>query len=187
MEKRNASLSWLLFLILIIVSIIGSLYWYSNRDKGFVDYKNTQVNISIKYPKTWTYDENKNGAVVIFYSPAENELDFFKENINLVVHDISGTRIDLVSYTESAIEQMQNLFQNNMDIIDTNSKRLAGEFGYEIEFLGKGPQGDVKYYSIWTIKDKIVYQLTYLALASKYDLYIDEIKKMVSSFKIHAP
>ena len=64
--------------------------------KKFVDKK---AGISIKYPSDWEIEKNLNGAVAIFYSPLTNELDFFRDNVNVIVRDASNDPRGLANYS----------------------------------------------------------------------------------------
>ena len=123
-------------------------------------------------------------AAVLFYSPQENDLDFFKESVNVVVQDISGNPLNLKEYSQLAIEQMKVVFGDNMVIFESAPTFFADQSGYKLIFVGKGPETDLRYMSVWTIKGLTAYQVTYTALNSQYERYISKVKKMLKSFRI---
>ena len=157
-----------------------------SREYRSNEYHSKAGGFSIRYPVTWSFQENTGGAAVIFFSPKANELDFFKENVNIVVQDISQAPMEAGDKTAvvSAIKQMQIVFEDNFVIIESGPTFIAGQVAYKLIFLGKGPDTELKYMSVWTIKGLTAYQITYTALSSQYDLYIKEMKRMVSSFRI---
>ena len=169
--------------LLGVVLILGVVLVIS-KEHRFKDYHNRAGGFSISYPATWAFEENKGGAAVIFFSPKENELDFFKENVNVVVQDISGKPMELIAYTNLAIKQMQMVFEDNFVIIESGPAFVAGQGAHKLIFIGKGPDTELKYMSVWLIKDLSAYQITYTALSSQYDRYIGKMKKMVRSFRI---
>jgi len=61
---------------------------------------------------------------------------------------------------------------------------FAGQSGHKLDFLGKGPETDLHYMSIWTIDGLTAYQVTYTSLASQYEHYISKVKRMLRSFRI---
>ena len=169
--------------LLGIVLILGVVLTMS-REHRFKKYHNTAGGFSISYPATWDFQENKGGAAVIFFSPEENDLDFFKENVNVVVQDISGNPMTLKAYSELAIKQMQLMFKDNFVAIESAPTFVDGQAAYKLIFIGKGPDTELKYMSVWLIKDLTAYQITYTALFFQYDRYIGKMKSMVNSFHI---
>lgn len=166
------------------IILILSTVWVFTREHRFKNYKNKSYGFSIKYPALWALEENKNGAAVIFYSPQENDLDYFQESVNVIVQDISGNPMDIRDYSELAIKQMEVVFEDNLIIIESAPKFFAGQTGYIFIFIGKGSGTDYHYMSAWTIKDLVAYQITYTSLTTKYEQYISIAKKMLRSFRL---
>lgn len=169
--------------ILGIILIMGVI-WIVSKEHRFNKYHNKAGGFSISYPATWSYEENKGGAAVIFFSPKENELDFFKENVNVVIQDISANPLDLNAYTALAIKQMRLVFEDNFVVIESAPAFVAGRGAHRLVFIGKGPDTELKYMSVWTLDGMTAYQITYTALSSQYDRYVGEMKRMVSSFRV---
>lgn len=166
------------------IVLILSAAWIASKEYRFKRYKSDEKNFSIKYPASWTYKENTNDAVIIFYSPQENDLDFFKESVNIVVQDISGNPMNLRNYSKLAIEQMEAVFGENMIILESVPTFVADRSGYKLVFLGKGLEAELQYMSVWTIDGTTAYQVTYTAIASQYERYISKVEKMLKSFRI---
>ena len=165
------------------VLILG-VAWVASREYRFKKYHNKAGGFSITYPAAWSLQENTGGAAVIFFSPKANDLDFFQENVNVVVQDISGNPMTLKAYSELAIKQMQLVFEDNFVVLESAPAVVDLQSAYRLVFLGKGPGTELKYMSVWLIKDLTAYQITYTALASQYDLYVGKMKRMVSSFHV---
>jgi len=166
------------------IILILSVVWVTSKEYRFKRYRSDEKNFSIKYPASWAYEENINGAAVIFYSPQENDLDYFKESVNVVVQNIAGNPMNLKDYSQLAIKQMEAVFEENMITIESVPTFIAGQSGYKLVFLGKGPETDYQYMSVWTISGLTAYQVTYTSLASQYERYIFKVKKMLKSFRI---
>jgi len=177
------------YIIISIVAGIGIILivsgaWVVSREYRFRSYTNDEYGFSINYPALWSLEENTNGTAVLFYSPQENDLDFFKENVNVVVQDISGNPLNLKDYSQLAIEQMEAVFEDNMIILESEPTFFAGQSGYKLVFIGKSPETDLRYMIVWTVKGLTAYQVTYTALNSQYERYISKVKKMLKSFRI---
>ncbi len=145
--------------------------------------------ISIRYPQEWEITEGYHGSTVLIASPLEGPLDFFQENVNVVIQDISAAPHDLKEFTDVAIGQMELVFLHNF-ILEESSHvaTLSGYPAYKVIFTAKGPPEmgiDFRYYMIWTVLDDVTaYQVTYTAMPNNFDKYWAEVEKMVSSFKI---
>ncbi|OGX37028.1 MAG: hypothetical protein A3D87_01215 [Omnitrophica WOR_2 bacterium RIFCSPHIGHO2_02_FULL_50_17] len=176
----------------LVFSIIGGIgfflilttVWLYLRQHKFLKYENKLYGFSLKYPAAWAYAENQGGAAAIFYAPAENELDIFKENVNIVIQDISKNPMGLEEYTKTAIRQMQLVFEQNLVILESEPTLIDGRAAHRFVFLGKGPEAELRFMCLWTLVDMTAYQITYTAIDAKYDKYIDQVKSLVRSFKI---
>jgi hypothetical protein len=169
------------------VAVTAFVIWMVLKNNEFKTYRDMGgVGLSIRYPATWTVAPYTNGTVVTFFSPLENSLDIFKENVNIVVQDLSQQKhqMNLDQYTKIAIGQMQAVFKNKMDILISKPALLDGAPGYQIVIVGKGTENSIKLKCIWALKGTRAYQFTYGALASQYDKYIGQVDAMLRSLKI---
>ena len=176
-------------LIIMLVSLlslwlIGGVLWIFGKEWRFLKYQNEAAGFSIRYPLRWSLQENQNGASVIFSSPVENKLDFFQENVNVVVADISQKPMSLVEYSQLAVNQMKVVFKENIEVIESGPTYLSGKPAHRFVYIGRGPEAELKFLMVWTIDEKVAYQVTYAALASTYDIYIKKIEKMIKSFEV---
>lgn len=167
------------------VILIATVLWLYTKQFRLLSYANEPYGFSLKYPAAWSLAENKGGAAAIFYSPPENALDRFQENVNIVVQDISQNPMDLSQYTETAIHQMQIVFGTNLEILDSSPVAVDGRPGHQFEFIGKGPDGNLHYLCRWTLVNTSAYQITYTALASGYAKHLSKAQRIMNSFKIH--
>ena len=166
-------ISCILFVALVTIYFLHyHMKTHTDETRGFV----------IKYPKTWTLKETP--TVTIFRSPAENKLDLFFENVNVVVQDLGAKPMNLSEYSERAIEQMKVVFGPNFVVVESKPERLADRRGYKIIYVGKAPEQDLKFMSAWTIKNNKGYQVTYTATQDTYDDYFKTVEGMVKSFKV---
>ena len=183
---KNRQQKNIIFSIIAGVSIlmILTVLWFSLKDYWFRAYHNPNKNFTVSYPASWKFAEDKDGAEVIFYSPLENKLDFFPENVNIVIRVYPGDPLDLKKYSDLAIHQMRLVFKENLVVVESVPMFLAGHPAHRFVFIGKGPEAELKFMCVWTIVGNMSYQVTYTALASKYDRYVDKVNKMIDSFKI---
>lgn len=180
-KKQNIIIS---IVALVGIVLILNALWIIGKEYRFNNYRNDREGFSIKYPAAWSIEEDTNDVSVIFFSPQENELDFFKESVNVVVQDISGNPMDLKEYSKMAVKQMEAVFGENLITIELGPTFIAKQIGYKFVFLGKGPETDLKYMIVWLISGLTAYQVTYTSLASQYDRYLPKVKRMLRSFRI---
>ena len=175
--------------VYIIMAILGTVAvlisgWFYLKAYRMKSYMNAELGFSIKYPAQWSLEEKKNGAVAIFYAPLSSPLDIFQENVNLVVQGHLPEEMTLEAYTKQAIEQLQVVFMQNIIIMESEPFRFAGQEGYKLVFIGKGPEAEVKYFCAWALVNRRAYQFTYTSLSSDYDKYFPLVNRMLRSFKI---
>jgi len=164
--------------------LILAAAWQFSKGQRFNSFSDEAGQYSIKYPYTWALQKTPGDASVMFFSEQEGELDIFRENVSVVVQDLSGNPQDLNDYSEMAVKQMEAVFKDNLTILDSSPVRFAKRQGYKFEFIGKGPETEFHYLIYWTISGVTAYQVTYTALASQYERYLYKVKKMIKSFRI---
>jgi len=184
MQRRQKQSLIIGLVSLLSIWLIVSVLWIFGKEWRFSKYDNTTAGFSIKYPLRWAKAENQNGATVIFSSPTENKLDFFQENVNVVVTDLSRSPKTLIDYSDLAVNQMKVVFKENLEVIDSSATYLSGKPAHQFIFIGKGPEATLKFFMVWTIDDNRAYQITYSAIASTYDKYLGKFQRMIKSFEI---
>lgn len=162
--------------------LIGFVLWKQYSEQGFRTYRSQ--GFQLKYPATWSVSENLDGVAVLFSSPLENDLDFFKENVNIVVQPVPKELKRFEQYNDLALRQMRAVFENNMVIIENRDLIWNGNQGHKLVYIGKSPESDLKLMHYWTIEKGLAYQFTYTALATKFDEYIEKVNVMVKSFRL---
>ena len=180
-KKKQQSL-WFILIGIVGFGLISAVLWLQYQKIRFVRYNHPQF--SVKYPALWTREENKNGAEVILYSPMENELDLFQENVNVVVQDVDQRVRSLQEYSEMAIMQMKVVFEKNIEIRESAPTYLSGNPAHKLVFIGHGPDGDLEYMVAWTLAKGKAYQITYTSMADSYDKYLPQVEKIFNSLDI---
>ena len=145
-------------------------------------YENAQYGIRIDYPVDWTCQEGVSGILVLLLAPPDGAADNFRENVNLIVQDLSGQNIDLDSFTRISNEQLKAYIT---DFRPLTSERIKfnNNDAQKIVYTGKQGQYDLKFMQIWMIKNNKAYILTFTAVSDKYDQYINIINQMINSFR----
>src|SRR4051812_41424637 len=72
-------------------------------------------NYSISYPSTWQLDiSGQMNTKFILFAPLEGTSDKFKENINLLIQDISSYGLDLDKFTALSVEQIKSMIDKSV-------------------------------------------------------------------------
>ncbi|HLF19129.1 MAG TPA: PsbP-related protein [Candidatus Omnitrophota bacterium] len=165
----------------LLISYAGVVYY---QGYGFRKYTDRQAGFSIQYPREWAYAPNKDGANVIFYTPLESDYDAFQENINVAVKDISANPVGLDEFTRIAIRQMEIVFKDRIEVLESTPYNLGNRFGHKFVFQIKGIALSARMMMVWTVKGDKAFQVTYTAQTDTYGHYMDIVEKMLKSFKL---
>ncbi len=148
----------------------------------YLDYTNAAFGIAIKYPSTWTKNEQFTGAVVAFASPSGSSSGASGGIVTVVVEELSEPTT-LAEYTDAAFEVI-NQTVTDFNLSETAATTLDNNPAHKIVYTAKQNQINLQYMQVWTIKDNKTYILTYGATQVNYDKYQAIVQDMVSSFKI---
>jgi len=150
------------------VPVIGAMDEYTNETMG----------LHISHPKSWTIQVEGKG--VYFLSPMENSADTMRENINVLVEDITGNTVTLAEYTASAMSQVKTL--ENYTIVSEGKTRLGKLAGYGIIYTATIDSHKVQFQQAWTVKGKKAYLITLAASAASFPNYTRVFGRMIKSF-----
>lgn len=138
---------------------------------------------SIQYPSNWDLDQTGyEGTTFLIASELTSPQDPFRENVNMIIHDLRGTTI----YLDKLVKQSESTFQSslmNYNLIE--SKRIKGTLEYHrIIFTGDKKNLKLKFEQYIIMKGIKAYVLTYTAEQTQFDNYKLQGEKILNSFKI---
>lgn len=140
---------------------------------------------SIDYPMDWQLNESgQMGTSFILFSPFTSENDKFRENINFLVQDLTGYKLDLDAYVEISEGQIKTMMANGSVI---ESRRLSNQsFNYhKLIYNGKQGNFNLKFEQyIWVMGDKASL-LTLTCEEIQFDNYKLKGEKILNSFKFN--
>src|SRR3989338_4616967 len=161
-------------LTLILLAVFGC-------DMRFKPYSNATYKFKMKYPKTWQLRENAEGAAVVFISPKETPLDTYSENLSVVIQNLNGRPMPLAQYTQEAIYQLTRTLKN-IQALNSSGFSLSGRAAHKFEYVFKS-DFKIKIMHIWTLKDKMSYQITFGCDMDRCDDYMATVNEMIDSFE----
>lgn len=186
-RRRNKNLQFKLGVITgisVMVALIVFLIMLNQH--RMVTYQHRNFNFKIDVPATWDIIENKDGAAVIFAAPQEGPLDVFKENVNIVVQDLTNLPQpkNLREYSKEAVFQMKATFKNFLEVEESEETTWGGQKAHKFVFSASADDLTLKYFMLWTLDGVMAYQFTYTAFSTGYDKYVEKVERMAQSFEI---
>ena len=144
----------------------------------------TENNYSIQYPNDWELDKSGQlGTSFVLLSPFSSQQDKFKENVNLLIQDISGYDLTLDQYVEISDSQIKKMATDGKLI---ESKRIKAD-GFESQkvIYKANQQGfNLKFEQVyWVIGDN-AYVLTLSCEETQFENYQKIGEKILNSFTI---
>lgn len=173
MKKNIALLSLLVFISFGFTAIKGEEW--AKLETG--DY-------SIEYPSTWALDQSgQMGTSFFVMSELDSKKDKFRENVNLLVQDLTGYNMDLDKYSELSAEQVKTMIKNSKLIENQRIKSASGQY-QKVIYLGD--EGDFhlqfeQYY--WVVNNK-AYVLTLTCEKKNFKKYKKTGERILDSFKL---
>ena len=170
---------------IIILFFLGVQITFS-QSKSAPEKWNTlaQANYTIQYPANWEVDKSGQlNTSFLMFSPLESAQDKFRENVNLLVQDLTGKNIDLNKFTQISEEQIKSLMKNSKIVESKRIKNGTQEF-HKIIYTGQQQNYDLQFEQYyWVIKNS-AYILTFTAEQGRFENYKTIREKIMSSFKL---
>lgn len=144
----------------------------------------TKGNFSLQYPKSWRIDTSKvMGTEIYIFAPLENAEDKFRENVNVMIQNLSGKGIDLGMYKQITESQIANLATEGKVFESTILKADKGEY-YKITYAMTQGIFRLKLTSYCFIKDEKAYLITFGSEFDKYEQYQKIGEEILNSFSL---
>lgn len=142
-----------------------------------------QNNFSIQYPTNWDLDQTGyQGTTFLIVSELTSTEDPFRENVDLIIHDLRGTTIYLDKFVRMTESKLPTIL-TNYNLIE--SKRIKDKSEYhKIIFTGDKGNLKLKFEQYIWIKGIRGYVLTFAAEQTQFDTYKETGEKILNSFKI---
>lgn len=138
----------------------------------------------IKHPETWTMDTTGlMGSTFILFSPVSGDEDKFRENVNLVVQNITGFNLDLDKFIAISEQQIKALITDAELVVN---EKVEKENTTHQKLIYSGRQGiySLKFLQhCWVIND-MAYVLTMTCEIDQFDTYLKTGEQILDSFLI---
>jgi len=142
----------------------------------------TQANYGIQYPPNWDLNQHAGlGTSFVLFSRLENGNDAFRENVSLMIQNLTGNNMDLDKFVTLSEQQVKTLAVNGVLL---ESKRVEdGQYPYHrvlyTSYQNPYQLTTEQYY--WVISEQ-AYVLTLSCEQDKYALYQTVGEQILNSF-----
>jgi hypothetical protein len=137
---------------------------------------------TIQYPGDWDLNESgQMGTSFIILSKQTSQSDKFRENINLIIQDLTGQNIDLDKYTEISLTQIKTLITNS-NLLESKRKVSNGLNYQKVIYTGDQGIFRLKFEQYFWIKNKKAFILTFTSEISQFENYKEVGEKILNSF-----
>tara|TARA_B100000809_G_scaffold104252_1_gene102796 strand:- start:6179 stop:6730 length:552 start_codon:yes stop_codon:yes gene_type:complete len=144
----------------------------------------TENNYSIKHPSYWELNKSGQlGTSFILFSPASSEEDQFKENVNLLIQDLTDLHFNLDEYVQLSLNQIKEIATDAKSI--ESEKVPSGNSNYQ-KVIYTANQGDflLKFEQYYWVQNNKAYVLTLTCEKDQFDAFKMTGEKILNSFKI---
>lgn len=141
----------------------------------------SELNYNITYPSAWELNQSKvSGTNFILF--ARGTVDGkFRENINLLIQDLTGKGITLDKYVEITEQQIATMLNNAKIISSKRMKTATGEY-HEIIYSGDQASFSLKWKQYYWVIGEKAYVLTFTGTQATYDSFLPTADKVMNSF-----
>jgi len=144
----------------------------------------SQSNYSLKYPSNWELNEGGlMGTKLILFSALESSDDTFRENVNLIVQDLTGYNLDLGGYSKMSKEQIKTMISNSQ-IIEGTTTRSNSNPCYKVIYTGDQGVFHLKFEQYYFVIADKAYVLTITAERNKFEKFKHVGESILNTFKI---
>ena len=162
-------------------SLILSLIIFSSLAYGQSDFETLSGDgFTIDYPSTWEVNQSgQMGMTFALFSPIKFDGDQFRENVNLVIQDLSGHDMDLTDFVNLSENQIRTMMQDG-EILKSEK---SGDYHLMV-YSGTMGQYQLKFSQRYWLIDNKAYILTLTAEQAEFDNYKRMCNQIMDSFQI---
>ncbi len=139
---------------------------------------------AIEYPNEWKIDRSgQSGSRFILFSKPTSTVDTFRENVNLIIQDLTGKNIDLIDFATLSENQIRS--QLSPDAISFSQQLQANDLSYH-KLIYKGRQGnfDLQFEQYYWVENEKAFVLTLTCEEKEFEKFQQIGEKILNSFRI---
>jgi hypothetical protein len=138
---------------------------------------------TLTYPVAWAVREENGGATVTFTTPAESSSDTFRDNLRVVVQDLTASPMDLDTFVTSQLAiRKQGLA--NYNLIYESPLKIGTYNARKMAYTATLGSGRMQWVEIYTIRGLTAYSLSFTSEESHYRIFVEDLDKTLNSFTL---
>ena len=138
----------------------------------------------IQYPDDWQLDESgRMGTVFVLFSPLSSSQDLFKENVNLLIQDISTYELNLDQYTEISEGQIKSMITDSK-IIESKREHEGSDEFHKMIYTGRQGKFNLTFEQYFWVENGKAYVLTFTCEQERFSEFKELGESIMSSFLI---
>src|SRR5580658_2303971 len=149
---------------------------------GWLTYTDKTYNYSIDYPQEWVKTSISGGTA--FLSLKDGPDDNFRENVNVLIQDLSGHPMTLDQYTELTRNQIKQNYGDSA-IISMQPATVAGQNAEVAIYNFKYQSRALKVKQYWFVKTQKAFVVTYTAVPDQFTRYDSTATRVMNSFRFN--
>lgn len=141
-----------------------------------------ESNYTIQHPDNWDVDRSgQMGTSFIILSRQTSLQDQFRENVNLLIQDLTGMNLDLNSYTQISEEQIETMIANGK-LLESQRLNAHGKTFHKVIYTGEQGPYQLKFEQFYWVQNEKAYVLTFTAEVDQFDAYRETGEGIMNSF-----
>lgn len=142
------------------------------------EYANKTLNFRMRYPADFTVKPVQ--GAIIFAAPLKDARDTFSESLN-VIAVAAGPALDLKQLYRQGKEKLEEQLKQ-VKFLEEKQTTVAGVPAYLTVYSSLQKKTRFKFLQLMFAQGRLVYTVTYTALADSYDEYYSRAQAMINSF-----
>lgn len=139
---------------------------------------------SIKYPPSWAVNQSGyEGTSFLLISKQISIRDFYQENVSLYEKDLSNDSIDLQSYVQQELKELQDSVIH-FDLLESQQQVAGEDIFYKVIYTGIEIKHKVTVEKHYRIKNKKAYILSFSCKSLEIKRYKPVGEGILNSFKL---
>jgi eukaryotic-like serine/threonine-protein kinase len=183
-KSKSKILPWVLGLVALLIAVGGWMIVKQIRSPQIALslYENYSLGFRVDYPQNWS-KQNRDDFLAtgaVFFSPLENNADQFKEQVSVLVENLSKD-LPLSEYTKLSLSEIKQLSDPNIG--EAQVVTMGANEGRQIIYQGEENGSPVQRMQTWSVNGNRAYVITYTALPESFNDYLPTVEKMIESFE----
>lgn len=172
--------------LLFCIYVIAPIQSQSTQPKLSETQPNWKVfgtgQFTIQYPPDWELDQSGlMGSSFILFQPLESDHDLFRENVNLLIQDLTGYDLDLNQFANLSEDQVKTMITNST-LIESKRIKTGPEEFHRMIYTGDQGNYHLKFVQYYWVKEGEAFVLTFTCEQDTYEINKDTGSTILNSF-----